>query len=89
MRVEPAKKTLVLLQLLRLRRLIKKRNAAKKKRLWVHPILAAQKEEGEFQTLMPRLRADNEKFFAYMRMAPKEFDLLLSKIKPRLILILF
>lgn len=76
-----AKTSVLLLKLIRLKRLIKKKKA---KRLWVHPMLAVQKNEGEFATLFPKLRDDEEKFFCYMRMTSREFDLLLTKIKPSL-----
>ena len=54
-----------------------------KKRFWVHAIYESRHQEGEYHTLMPRLRADPEEFFKYFRMDEAAFDKLLNRIRPR------
>lgn len=55
-----------------------------KRAYWSHPIYKSRKREGEYHTLMPRLRADPEEFIKYFRMGQDAFDKLLEKIRPRL-----
>jgi len=56
----------------------------RKRACWVHPIYKSRQREGEYHTLMPRLRADPDEFFKYFRMDEAAFDKLLNKIRPRL-----
>lgn len=55
-----------------------------RRRYWVHAIYGSRPNEGEYHTLMTRLRADPEEFFKYFRMDEAAFDKLLGKIRPRL-----
>nr|CAH7732352.1 unnamed protein product [Callosobruchus chinensis] len=55
-----------------------------KKRLWVHPLLAARHLKGAFVTLYTSLREDERKFFVYFRMSINSFDELHSKLEESL-----
>ena len=56
----------------------------KKTRLWVHPINKARRRLGEYHRLVQELRLDNERFYRYFRMSSEKFDLLLSKVGPKI-----
>ncbi|CAH1384646.1 unnamed protein product [Tenebrio molitor] len=53
----------------------------RKTRKWVHEINMVRRKEGEFHTLYPLLRNDEEIFFLYFRMNFECFDELLNLIK--------
>jgi len=55
----------------------------RKRAYWVHDIYKSRQREGEYHTLMLRLRADPEEFFKYFRMDQAAFDKLLEKIRHR------
>ena len=52
------------------------------RRWWVHDICQSRWIEGEFKTLWPRLLADEEKFFDYLRMTEEHFYFLEKRITP-------
>src|SRR5436190_22554857 len=52
----------------------------KKSRLWVHDINKDRIQYGEYHTLMPALRKDENRFYIYFRMNFECFDLLLDLI---------
>lgn len=53
----------------------------RKKRKWVHELNTQRKEFGEFHTLIPLLRMDDEKFLKYFRMPQICFDEVLTTIQ--------
>ncbi|XP_001951483.2 putative nuclease HARBI1 [Acyrthosiphon pisum] len=63
--------------------IIKKRKnrKLKKRRMWVHPLLAQRILKGSFSTMYGDLRDNENKFFNYFRMSIKSFDELLSKLE--------
>ena len=59
-------------------RLKKKKN----RRMWLHPIVKERSERSMFYTLFNmELKADDEKFFNFVRMSKKSFNELLNYIK--------
>ena len=54
----------------------------KKRRIWLHDIPSSRYEEGEYHTLLPRLKKDRKKFHTYFRMSKHKFYELLQTIKP-------
>ena len=61
-----------LLALLLYRRRLKRKR--KTGLIWVHSINQRREEVGDFYTLFPELRNDEEKFFNYFRMSISSFD---------------
>nr|CAH7715475.1 unnamed protein product [Callosobruchus chinensis] len=55
-----------------------------KKRLWVHPLLAARHLKGAFVTLYSSLREEERNFFNYFRRSINSFDELHSKLEESL-----
>lgn len=53
--------------------------------MWVRPMFQDHEVFGEWFTLVPTLRDDEEKFYNYFRMFPKDFDFLLKKVGPFLV----
>ncbi|KAM4565928.1 uncharacterized protein PAE49_009774 [Odontesthes bonariensis] len=54
----------------------------RRRRVWVHPILAGREQHGEFHRLVQELRLDGERFQRYFRLDRDQFDVLLAKIGP-------
>ena len=50
-------------------------------REWVHPINEERERHGEYHHLMPQLREDDSRFFAYLRMTQASFDELHNIVK--------
>jgi hypothetical protein len=48
----------------------------KKRKYWIHKVFRAREEEGEFHTLLGRLKDDRQKFFKYFRMSFSKFETL-------------
>ncbi len=64
--------------------LMLRRNRKKRKRrkMWVRPIFAKRRQQGEYHNLLQELRlTDSDSHFAYMRMTKETFDLLLEKVR--------
>nr|XP_021186521.2 uncharacterized protein LOC110373544 [Helicoverpa armigera] len=53
-----------------------------KKNRWVHDTPYSRYEEGEYHTLLPRLKNDQKRFHTYFRMSQNRFDDLLQIMKP-------
>ncbi|KAF9819596.1 hypothetical protein SFRURICE_005549 [Spodoptera frugiperda] len=53
--------------------LLRKKERKKKRQYWVHPILRDRLTHGQFQTLYPKLRSFEPKFFNYLRMSINSF----------------
>ncbi|XP_070378864.1 uncharacterized protein [Dermacentor albipictus] len=53
----------------------------RKRKFWVHPIWQVRKEEGEYHTAFPVMKTDEDMFFRYYRMSPKQFDDLHSIVR--------
>ncbi|XP_065295881.2 uncharacterized protein [Dermacentor albipictus] len=53
----------------------------RKRKFWVHPIWQVRKEEGEYHTAFPVMKTDEDMFFRYYRMSPKQFDELHSIVR--------
>uniref|UniRef100_A0A3B3SIP3 Zgc:194221 n=1 Tax=Paramormyrops kingsleyae TaxID=1676925 RepID=A0A3B3SIP3_9TELE len=51
---------------------------------WVHPILQARQQHGEYHRLVQELRLDDGRFQTYFRLDKGQFDSLLSKVGPRI-----
>ncbi|XP_040275603.1 uncharacterized protein LOC120990767 [Bufo bufo] len=56
----------------------------RRKRMWVHPIIAQRACKGQFQTMYADLREHPAKFVRYCRMSFPTFDLLLGELRPGL-----
>ncbi|CAH2088949.1 unnamed protein product [Euphydryas editha] len=56
-----------------------------KKRIWIHDINRQHRIHGEFHTLYPRLRLDEDRFFKAFRMTTENFDEILNMIKENII----
>jgi hypothetical protein len=56
----------------------RRRKQVKKRKYWVHTILAERFTQGTFQTLIDELKSDETKFFNYFRMSMTSFDDLLA-----------
>ena len=67
---------LVLILLIR-RRQRRRRNRTK----WMHPLTSKRLTLGHYYTLIPELRADEDKFKEYFRMSFATFDELLSLLQ--------
>lgn len=64
--------------------LLRKKERKKKRQYWVHPILRDRFTHGQFQTLYPKLRSFEPKFFNYLRMSINSFDELLEMISKQI-----
>lgn len=53
----------------------------KKTRIWIHSINLERHLHGEYHTLLPELRKDEERFYIYFRMTSDCFDEILNLIK--------
>ncbi|CAF4863328.1 unnamed protein product [Pieris macdunnoughi] len=69
----------LLLLLLRRRRRQKRRRQTRS--LWVEEILMYREQDGNFFTLYPSLRRNENKFFNYFRMSTAPFDELTTILK--------
>lgn len=75
-----ARRWVLLLALLYIRRKKNKRNIPKR-RFWVHPILQLKQQQGDWHNLVREMQLQNdETYFNYMRLTPKMFDYLLSRV---------
>ena len=59
-----------------------KRRCPKQRRYWIHSTIAERKNCGEYNRLIAELRADDERFKMYFRLAVAEFDELLEMTRP-------
>ena len=58
-----------------------RRKNRKKRRMWVKPIFAKRRQQGEYHNLLQELRlVDPESHFLYLRMSKERFDSLLSRV---------
>ncbi|XP_052745448.1 uncharacterized protein LOC112049627 [Bicyclus anynana] len=64
--------------------LLRKKERKKKRQYWVHPILRDRFTHGQFQTLYPKLRSFEPKFFNYLRMSINSFDELLEMMSKQI-----
>ncbi|XP_058625881.1 uncharacterized protein LOC131536777 isoform X4 [Onychostoma macrolepis] len=62
---------------------IRRKRAARKKRLWVHETLRSREQFGEFR-LAKELRSHSDRFQVYFRLSREQFDSLLSRVGPRI-----
>ena len=62
----------------------KRQQRKKRRRCWIHNIVNLRPQEGEFATLLGKLREDEVKFFNYFRMSAESFDELLSCVLGKL-----
>ena len=57
----------------------------RKKRFWVRKLFLDRKLKGEYHVLVQDMRLhDEEYFFRYFRMTPHQYEVLLSKVAPRI-----
>ncbi|XP_076737594.1 uncharacterized protein LOC143416099 [Maylandia zebra] len=54
------------------------------RRTWVHQVLQAREQFGEFHHLLQELRLDDGRFQRYHRLSPGQFEDLLSRVGPRI-----
>ena len=60
--------------------ILRRRN--RRRKMWVRPIFARRRQQGEYHNLLQELRlSDPESHFTYMRMTKETFNLLLGKVK--------
>jgi len=65
---------------------IKLKQQRRKRRFWQHPINANRESQGDYDNLILELRQDSFLFQRYFRMSTNEFDELLSRIGPAIML---
>ncbi|RXN04065.1 nuclease HARBI1 [Labeo rohita] len=56
----------------------------RRRSVWVHEILQARQQLGEYHRLVQELRLDDDRFQRYFRLDREQFDNLLSKVGPRI-----
>ncbi|KAK7162422.1 hypothetical protein R3I93_006656 [Phoxinus phoxinus] len=56
----------------------------RRRSVWVHDILQARQQFGEYHRLVQELRLDDSRFQQYFRLDRNQFDNLLSKVGPRI-----
>ncbi|KAK7175588.1 hypothetical protein R3I93_002497 [Phoxinus phoxinus] len=56
----------------------------RRRSVWVHDILQARQQLGEYHRLVQELRLDDSRFQQYFRLDRSQFDNLLSKVGPRI-----
>ena len=64
-----------------MQKVLKKR----KRRFWVHPIVANRLLRGQFHILFEELKDDDAKFLNYFRMPQAAFDELVTTITPSIV----
>uniref|UniRef100_A0A9J7XNE0 DDE Tnp4 domain-containing protein n=1 Tax=Cyprinus carpio carpio TaxID=630221 RepID=A0A9J7XNE0_CYPCA len=57
----------------------------RRRSVWVHDILQARQQLGEYHRLVQELRLDDGRFQRYFRLDRDQFDNLLSKVGPRIV----
>ncbi|XP_071997854.1 uncharacterized protein [Engystomops pustulosus] len=75
---------MALLVLLARRRKLRRQEAARQKRLWIHPEIRMKQEKGHFAMLYADLRRCPEKFQEFIQMSTSAFDGLLDLLRPQL-----
>ncbi|XP_044144714.1 protein ALP1-like isoform X2 [Bufo gargarizans] len=75
---------MALLVLLARRRKLRRQEAARQKRLWIHPVIRMKQEKGTFAMLYADLRRCPEKFQEFIQMSTSAFDGLLDLLRPLL-----
>ncbi|NP_001129460.1 uncharacterized protein LOC100191015 [Danio rerio] len=60
------------------------RRRRRRRSVWVHEILQARHQLGEFHRLVQELRLDDGRFQRYFRLDREQFDSLLSKVGPQI-----
>lgn len=58
--------------------------ARKKRKIWLHDIPNSRYEEGEYHTLLPRLKSAPKRFHTYFRMSQHKFDELVQIMQPHI-----
>lgn len=75
---------MALLVLLARRRKLRRQEASRQKRLWIHPVIRMKQEKGHFAMLYADLRRSPEKFQDFIQMSTSAFDGLLDLLRPLL-----
>ncbi|KAM3931632.1 uncharacterized protein RB166_004982 isoform 1-T4 [Leptodactylus fuscus] len=75
---------MALLVLLARRRKLRRQEASRQKRLWIHPEIRMKQEKGHFAMLYADLRRCPEKFQDFIQMSTSAFDGLLDLLRPQL-----
>ncbi|XP_069830966.1 uncharacterized protein [Dendropsophus ebraccatus] len=75
---------MALLVLLARRRKLRRQEAARQKRLWIHPVIRMKQEKGHFAMLYADLRRCPGKFQEFIKMSTSAFDGLLDLMRPML-----
>ncbi|KAM4041118.1 uncharacterized protein ACNLHF_012300 isoform 1-T3 [Anomaloglossus baeobatrachus] len=75
---------MALLVLLARRRKLRRQEASRQKRLWIHPEIRMKQEKGHFAMLYADLRRCPEKFQEFIQMSTSAFDGLLDLLRPQL-----
>ncbi|XP_066463267.1 uncharacterized protein [Eleutherodactylus coqui] len=75
---------MALLVLLARRRKLRRLEASRQKRLWIHPVIRMKQEKGHFAMLYADLRRCPEKFQEFIQMSTSAFDGLLDLLRPQL-----
>ena len=67
--------------------ILRRRNRRRRKRkMWVRPIFARRRQQGEYHNLLQELRlSDPESHFTYMRMTKETFNFLLGKVRSKFV----
>ena len=60
------------------------RRGRRRRRFWVHPIVARRAEQGDYEHLYEELRQDGQRFQEYFRLSVEQFDWVLDKVKSRI-----
>lgn len=64
--------------------LLRRRLRRRQRKFWMNPLTSGRLTDGQFNTIMSILRADDDKFLSYFGMSQNSFDHLLSLIKPHI-----
>lgn len=62
-----------------------RRKNSRKRQYWVHPILLARRQHGEYHRLVQELRLDDARFQEYFRLSRELFDELLTRLGDRIV----